>query len=63
MEQLKERFERMSLPYEAYRFITIFERRMLIIIICLVRLNMLEFKHRATVKPILVASQQRFIRS
>jgi hypothetical protein len=45
VEQLKERFEKMKLSYDAYRLVTI---RMKVNDDCdmsLVRLNMLEFKH------------------
>lgn len=45
VEQLKERFEKMKLSYDAYRFVII---RMKVNDDCdmsLVQLNMLEFKH------------------
>ncbi len=59
VEQLKERFEKMNLTYDAYRFVMMRVKLNHDCDMYLVRLNMLEFKHQVENKQILVASKQQ----
>ncbi len=59
VEQLKERFEKMKLSYDAYRFVIIARQTNDDCDVCLVRLNMLEFKHQVENEPISAISELR----